>query len=75
MATRGQRLFHWAAIHLTVVPIVFYGVHKFGYDKGYKIGLQEGKDLGNDSNSDANKKKRKIEGCKKWQKDFTNTRF
>ena len=44
MSTRGRRLFHWLAIHGTIVPILFYQVHSFGYDKGYKIGLKEGKE-------------------------------
>ena len=43
MSARGKRLFTWVSIHFTVVPILFYQVHQFGYDKGYKIGLKEGK--------------------------------
>ena len=51
MSSRATKFLHWAAIHGTIVPILFYQVHKFGYDKGYKLGLKDGKEMiSNDKN-------------------------
>ena len=44
MSTRTAHIIRWASIHLTVVPFLFYQVHQFGYDKGYKTALKEAKE-------------------------------
>ena len=58
MSARGRRMFNWMAIHFTVVPILFYQVHQFGYDKGYKVGIKEAKENMSSNNKDTNKNKK-----------------